>query len=226
MVLDTEQVRAYVEELLHGDKSLTEKEVKAEIARNFKLNPKDVGAGVIRDVRKAMGIDRPSALEHAKAMLARDPYVEAKTVVETIADKYGIRLGPPDVSRLRPKEAKASRSEKRTRPAAAAPAAAEAPKPRRRGRGRARAAAAAPAPAAAPKRRGRPKKESAPVAPAPAAPASKRPGRPGRPKSVQAAKPGRPAGSRSRDGEIAMTFEGKGNPADLATFFLSLNRKG
>ena len=109
MPLDDEKVRSYVKSLLEETKSLTEKEVKAAIAKSFKVSAKDVGAGLIRDVRKEMGIDRPTALAYAKSLLKKEPLLEGKAVVEAIASKFGIRLGPPDVSRLRPKRAKAAR---------------------------------------------------------------------------------------------------------------------
>ena len=109
MPLDDEKVRSYVKSLLEETKSLTEKEVKAAIAKSFKVSAKDVGAGLIRDVRKEMGIDRPTALAYAKSVLKKEPLLEGKAVVEAIASKFGIRLGPPDVSRLRPKRVKAAR---------------------------------------------------------------------------------------------------------------------
>jgi hypothetical protein len=94
---------------LEEKKSLTEKEVKAAIAKSFKVSLKEVGAGLIREVRKAMGIDRPTALAYAKALLKKEPLTEGKVIVEAIAEKFGVRLGPPDVSRLRPKKAKDAR---------------------------------------------------------------------------------------------------------------------
>ena len=123
MALDIEKVRAFVKDLLTGKKSLTEKEVKAAIAKNFKVSPKDVGAGLIREIRKAMGIDRPAALAFAKGMLRKEPLLEGKAVVEAIANKFGIRLGPPDVSRLRPKSVKAARPRGRGAKKAGRPAA-------------------------------------------------------------------------------------------------------
>ena len=109
MPLEDEKVRSFEKSLLEETKSLTEKEVKAAIAKNFKVSPKEVGAGLIRDVRKAMGIDRPTALAFAKSLLKKEPLMEGKAVVEAIASKFGVRLGPPDVSRLRPKKTKAAR---------------------------------------------------------------------------------------------------------------------
>jgi hypothetical protein len=132
MTLDAEKVRAFVKELLAETKSLTEKEVKAAVAKNFKAPVKDVGAGLIREVRKGLGIDRPAALAFAKAMLRKEPLTEAKTVVEAVANRFGIRLGPPDVSRLRPKSVKAARPRGRgARKAAGAPAGKPAPQGRK-----------------------------------------------------------------------------------------------
>jgi len=109
MALDAEKVRSFIQDLLKETKTLTEKEVKAAVAKTFKTSPKEIGARVIRDIRKSLGIDRPAALAHAKAMLVKDPLLEGKAVVDAIASKFGIRLGPPDVSRLRPKSAKQAR---------------------------------------------------------------------------------------------------------------------
>jgi hypothetical protein len=150
MALDVEKVRAYVTDLLKKNKALTEREVKAAIGKVFKVNPKSVGAAVIRDVRAALGIDRPGAIAFARRMLAQNPALEAKKVIRTVGEKFGIRLGPPDVSRLRPR--KKGVAPRRGRP----------PKAARRGPGRPpkAAAKAAPAKAAAVKapRAGRPAK--------------------------------------------------------------------
>jgi hypothetical protein len=104
MALESGKVRAFVTDLLKKNKDLTEKEVKAAIGKAFKVNPREVGAGMIRKVRKALGIDRPGALAFAKKMLSQDPTLEAKKVIGAIGAKFGIRLGAPDVSRLRPKK--------------------------------------------------------------------------------------------------------------------------
>ncbi len=132
MALDDEKIRAFVKSLLEETKSLTEKEVKAAIAKSFKVSPEEVGAGLIREVRKAMGIDRPAALEFAKSLLKKEPLLEGKAVVEAIASKFGIRLGPPDVSRLRPKNVKAARPRGRGAKKESAPKAE--PRTRRAGR--------------------------------------------------------------------------------------------
>lgn len=103
-------IRTFVTDTLKKNKALTEREVKAAIGKVFKLNPKTISAGVIRDVRKRLGIDRPGAIAYAKAMLKKDPVLEAKKVIETVGGKFGIRLGPPDVSRLRPAGSKRQRA--------------------------------------------------------------------------------------------------------------------
>ena len=72
------KIRGFVTDLLKKNKTLTEREVKAAIGRAFKLNPKTISAGVIRDVRKKLGIDRPGAIAFAKALLDKNPVLEAK----------------------------------------------------------------------------------------------------------------------------------------------------
>lgn len=115
-------IRTFVTDLLKKNKTLTEREVKAAIGKAFKLSPKTISAGVIRDVRKRLGIDRPGAIAYAKAMLKKNPVLEAKKVIEAVGGKFGIRLGPPDVSRLRPGGSKRQRAVR----TASAPAAAAA----------------------------------------------------------------------------------------------------
>jgi hypothetical protein len=114
-------IRTFVTDLVKKNKALTEREVKAAIGKAFKLNPKTIGAGVIRDVRKRLGIDRPGAIAYAKAMLKKNPVLEAKKVIDAVGSKFGIRLGPPDVSRLRPASSKRQRAA--ARPAGAGTAA-------------------------------------------------------------------------------------------------------
>jgi len=109
MEFNTQEVRAFVENLLTKTKSKTENEVKAAVAKAFKVPVAEVGAGVIREVRKAMGIDRPTAMKFVTELLAKDPLIEGRAVVNAVASKFGVRISPPDVSRLRPKNAKASR---------------------------------------------------------------------------------------------------------------------
>jgi hypothetical protein len=209
MELDAAKVRNYVTDLLKKNKALTEREVKAAIGKLFKVKPEEVGAATIRQVRKRLGIDRPRAIAHAKSLLAKDPLVQAKKVIGEVADKFGIRIGPPDVSRLRSKKVKAARRGGRVAKAkATAPAAAPAAAP---------VAAAKAAPARGRRRRGRPRKAAPAAAAAPvvggmvSAPAAGRRGR-----------GGRPAGTGK--GDIAVVFNGKGKPQDLATFFLSLGK--
>jgi len=155
---DGEKVRAFVEDLLRRDKALTERQVKAAIGKAFRTSPRGVGAAVIRDVRKALGIDRPGAIGYARSLLAKDPAMEARKVMDAVSERFGIRLGPPDVSRLRPRKAKTGR---------------------------------------------KPKGGAQPPAPA---------------------VPGIASGGRGK-GDVTVTFQGSGSPADLATFFLELGRK-
>jgi hypothetical protein len=184
MALDASKVRTYVIDLLKEKKALTEREVKAAIGKAFKVNPKTIGAGVIREVRKRMGIDRQSALAHARAILRKEPLLEAKKVINAIGERFGVRLGPPDVSRLRPRKARAGRG--RARKAAAPAKAARTPK------------AAAPVKVAASKRRGRKTARTA----------------------ARASARVRKAGA----GRVTVSFEGTGDPADLAAFFLTLGK--
>ena len=193
MAEQPQKVRTFVMDLLKKNKALTEREVKAKIGREFKLNPKSISAGVIREVRAALGIDRPGALAFAKKMLAESPALEAKKVIGAIASRFGIRLGPPDVSRLRPR--RSGVAPRRGRPPKVAGRGPGRPaKVAKRGPGRPRKAA--PAPAAA----------TAPAAPA-AAPAAKR---------------GRPAAAK-KGGSITVTYQGTGSPEALAAFFRSLS---
>jgi hypothetical protein len=148
MAEQPEKVRAFITDLLKKNKALTEREVKAKIGREFKLTPKSISAGVIREVRAALGIDRPGALAFARKMLAETPTLEAKKVIGAIAAKFGIRVGPPDVSRLRPRRAGAAPAPRRGRPPKAVRRGAGRPsKAAKRGPGRPpKPAAAAPVP--------------------------------------------------------------------------------
>ncbi len=121
-------IRTFVVDLLKKNKALTEGEVKAAIGKTFKMNPKSISAGVIRETRKRLGIDRPGAIAFAKAMLKKDPVLEAKKVIDAVGSKFGVRLGPPDVSRLRPA---GSRRRRALRAAAPRPVAAVGLAPRR-----------------------------------------------------------------------------------------------
>ena len=109
MASDTEKVRQAAESLLKENKALNERDVKVALAKMFKMKPAEVGAGVIREVRRKLGIDRPAALAWARALLVKAPTTDAKTVIEAVADRFGVRLGPPDVTRLRPVEARRPR---------------------------------------------------------------------------------------------------------------------
>ena len=115
-------IRTFVTDTLRKNKALTEREVKAAIGKVFKLNPKTISAGVIRDVRKRLGIDRPGAIAYARTMLKKTPMLEAKKVIETVGRKFGIRLGPPDVSRLRPAGSRRRRAARVAKPAGRAAA--------------------------------------------------------------------------------------------------------
>jgi hypothetical protein len=131
----TARIRETVESLLKGKKSLTEREVKARVAKALKTKPAEIGAGIIRDVRKRLGIDRPAALAYARSILAKDTTTEAKKIISAVGERFGIRLGPPDVSRLRPTKARVGRGARRkpgrpakaAKPVAAVPAPAPAP---------------------------------------------------------------------------------------------------
>jgi len=109
MATDTEKLRQAAESLLKENKALNERDVKAALGKMLKVKPAEVGAGVIREVRRKLGIDRPAALAWARAYLAKAPTTEARVIIETVAEKFGIRLGPPDVTRLRPAEARRPR---------------------------------------------------------------------------------------------------------------------
>ena len=109
MATDMDKVRQAAEALLKENKALNEKDVKAALAKSFRVKPADIGAGLIREVRRKLGIDRPAALAWARAYLVKAPTTDAKTVIEAVAERFGIRLGPPDVTRLRPVEARRPR---------------------------------------------------------------------------------------------------------------------
>lgn len=105
-----EGVYIFVTSLLKKTKTLTEREVKTALAR--RLGGKAVNARVIRDVRKQLRIDRPRAIAWARKMLARTPRLEARKVIAEVSERFGIRLGPPDVTRLRPAAARRKRTSK------------------------------------------------------------------------------------------------------------------
>jgi len=127
-------IRAFVLDLVKKNKALTEREVKAAIGKAFKLNPATISAGVIRDARKRLGIDRPGAIVFAQAMLKKNPVLEAKKVIDAVGSKFGVRLGPPDVSRLRPAGSRRRRAARATAPKAMTTDSGAAAAPVRRGR--------------------------------------------------------------------------------------------
>ena len=106
MEIKEAEVRAFVMKTLKEDKNLTEREVKVRIGRAFKVSPTSIGARPIREVRRTLGIDRPRALAYARALLSKNPKLEAKKVIADVTERFGIRFGSPDVSRLRPRGAK------------------------------------------------------------------------------------------------------------------------
>jgi hypothetical protein len=101
-----DRVKTFITDVLKKNKALTEREVKAAVRRGLKLGSAPLSAGVIREVRRKLGIDRPRAISYAKSLLAKNPTLEAKKVIEDVGEKFGIKLQAPDVSRLRPAGAK------------------------------------------------------------------------------------------------------------------------
>src|SRR5512143_2740592 len=133
MAADIERTRTSVEDLLRTNKALTEREVKTAVGKTLRVSPRDVRASLIRDVRRSLGIDRPAALAFARGMLAKEPGIEARRVMDAVNERFGIRLGPPDVSRLRPdtRAARASRSNRGRKPKDASRGPARAARPER-----------------------------------------------------------------------------------------------
>jgi len=127
-------IRTFVTDLLKKNKTLTEREVKTAIGKAFKVNPATISAGVIRAARKRLGIDRPGAIAFAQAMLRKNPVLEAKKVIDAVGSKFGVRLGPPDVSRLRPAGSRRRRAARAAAPKAIAAGSGAAAAPARRGR--------------------------------------------------------------------------------------------
>lgn len=181
MTTDVDRLREAAETLLKDNKALNEKSAKAALAKMLKVKPAEIGAGVIREVRRQLGIDRPAALAWARALLAKAPTTEARVVIDEVAEKFGIRLGPPDVTRLRPQEAR---------------------RPRKNGRKKARRASG-------PKVLRPEVVEEAP--------------RKGRGRGAKGPEPVVVPGPVK--GEVSVTFQGRGNPEDLARFFHSLSKK-
>lgn len=87
-----------VRDILTKKPDSTEKEVLAKV--------KSADRRTIRSVRGSMGIDRQTALDAARSWLKVNPREPAKTIINRCLAMYGIHLGPPDVSRLRPKSKK------------------------------------------------------------------------------------------------------------------------
>ena len=109
------RVKTYITNILKKNKALTEREVKAAVGKGLKLGRKPIGAGVIRQVRRSLGIDRPRAVAYARNLLAKTPTLESKKVIEELGERFGISLGAPDVSRLRPAGARRKRMSRRKR---------------------------------------------------------------------------------------------------------------
>lgn len=129
------RVKAYVTDILKKDKKLKEREVQAAVRKGLKLGRAPIGAGVIREVRRSLGIDRPRAITYARNLLAKNPTLEAKKVIEEVGERFGISLAAPDVSHLRPGKKKVSGHLRRARARKKKVAAAKVkPQPMRRGR--------------------------------------------------------------------------------------------
>jgi hypothetical protein len=109
------RLKIYITAILRKDKALNEREVKAAIRKGLKLGRAPLGAGVIRQVRKSLGIDRPRAITYARNLLAKYPTLEAKKVIEDVGERFGISLAAPDVSHLRPGKKKVSGHLRRAR---------------------------------------------------------------------------------------------------------------
>ena len=127
------RLKIYITAILRKDKALNEREVKAAIRKGLKLGRAPLGAGVIRQVRKSLGIDRPRAITYARNLLAKYPTLEAKKVIEDVGERFGISLAAPDVSHLRPGKKKVSAHLRRARARKKKVAAAKVkPQPRRK----------------------------------------------------------------------------------------------
>ena len=96
------RLKAYITDILKKDKTLKERAVKAAVRKGLKLGRTPIGAGVIREVRRKLGIDRPRAIAYARNLLAKYPTLEAKKVIKDVGERFGISLAAPDVSHLRP----------------------------------------------------------------------------------------------------------------------------
>ena len=102
------RLKAYITDILKRNKRLNEREVKAAVRRGLKLGRTPIGAGVIREVRRSLRIDRPRAIVYVRNLLAKHSTLEGKKVIEDVGERFGISLQAPDVSRLRPGKKKVS----------------------------------------------------------------------------------------------------------------------
>ena len=109
------RLKAYITNILKKNKTLNERDVKAAVRKGLKLGRAPIGAGIIREVRRSLGIDRPRAITYARDLLAKHPTLEAKKVIEDVGARFGIGLQAPDVSRLRPGKKKVSGHLRRAR---------------------------------------------------------------------------------------------------------------
>jgi hypothetical protein len=109
------RVKGYITDILKKDRSLNELAVKAAVRKGLKLGREPINAGVIREVRRSLGIDRPRAITYARNLLAKYPTLEAKKVIEEVGERFGISLAAPDVSHLRPGKKKVSGHLRRAR---------------------------------------------------------------------------------------------------------------
>jgi hypothetical protein len=109
------RVKAYITDILKKNKTLNERKVKAAVRKGLKLGRKPIGTGVIRQVRRSLGIDRPRAIAYTRNLLVKYPTLEAKKVIEDVGERFGISLAAPDVSHLRPAGARRKRVSRRKR---------------------------------------------------------------------------------------------------------------
>jgi hypothetical protein len=109
------RLKAYITDILKKDNTLREREVKTAVQRGLKLGREPIGAGVIRKVRRSLGIDRPRAIAYTRNLLAKNPTLEAKKVIEDVGERFGISLAAPDVSHLRPAGARRKKVSRRKR---------------------------------------------------------------------------------------------------------------
>jgi hypothetical protein len=129
------RVKAIITDILKKDKTLNERAVKAAVRKGLKLGRAPLGAGVIRQVRRSLRIDRPRAIAYARNLLAKYPTLEAKKVIEEVGERFGISLAAPDVSHLRPGKKKVSGHLRRARARKKKVAAAKVkPQPMRKGK--------------------------------------------------------------------------------------------